>query len=156
MPLYFDPAYIQPPTPIDIQSMKGCQKTKTRMKPITFKSDRDQFAEIDFVHNMNEKQLKQTLLKLWQAMDAIANEFEDAVPQVTQSIDGVKDALRYGGQWKVENAPKRIQYYNSGNNLIQVDIRNNAAHLYNPQYGASLLQTMTTEQEVLKKFPQIK
>jgi len=115
----------------------------------------DQYDEVDFVHGMTIDKLKKTILRLWLGMDAIANEYEEAMPSVTESIDSLKDTLRNGGKFIPINAPPRIKYFKSGKTLVQYDNRTGKATAYAKGYGTSIVEEIENFTDVLKQFPSI-
>ena len=77
------------------------------------------FEQVDFVHNMTPLQLKNIILNLWLGLDQIANEYENNTPNITQTIDELKDALRNGTKWKVKKSIDRFKHFKTGECFLQ-------------------------------------
>lgn len=119
-------------------------------KPKTQTSD--PFEQVDFVHGKSEKELKQIILRLWSGLDAIASSCEHSTPHITESIDSLKDAFRYGGKWELSKPSNEVIHFLAGKVLVQVDKhREEVITLKNGELPIQLPRI--DADEVRKRFP---
>jgi hypothetical protein len=112
----------------------------------------NEFKEVSFVNEMNDRQLKGLIRRMWVMLGELANDLDKTIPSVANAID----SIRNNGRWSKKELPKRQSYYNVGDILVQIDTLKGKAYIYKGTTGDSYELNEMSDKEIAKKFPELR
>jgi len=98
--------------------------------PLNFPKKKDQFVDVDFVHEMTEYQLKVFIKRLWENLGMLANQMEGRRVDVSAVLDNIREGTR----WTPKDLDDRYVYASYSGYVLRFDSLNKQFDVLDTNY----------------------